>query len=54
VQANAKVPNQFGGRASIRALSRAGLPNEYYLYVVLGTCAIALILLALRYRRTEV
>lgn len=54
VQANARVPNQFGGRAGLRALSRAGLPNEYYLYVVLGTCAIALILLALRYRRTEV
>jgi ABC-2 type transport system permease protein len=48
------IPNQFGARAAARALSRAGLPNEYYLYVVLGTCAIALILLGLRFRRTEV
>jgi ABC-2 type transport system permease protein len=48
------VPNQFGARAAARALSRAGLPYEYYLYVVLGTCAIALILLALRFRKTEV
>jgi ABC-2 type transport system permease protein len=55
VQANARTaPNQFGGRAFARALTRAGLPNEYYLYVVLGTCALALILLWLRYRRTEV
>jgi ABC-2 type transport system permease protein len=54
IQANAQIPNQFGGRATARALTRAALPNEYYLYVVLGTCAVALILLALRYRRTEV
>jgi ABC-2 type transport system permease protein len=49
-----QVPNQFGARNAARALSRAGLPNEYYLYVVLGTCAVALLLLALRYRKTEV
>ena len=48
------IPNQFGARGAARALSRAALPNEYYLYVVLGTCAVALILLALRYRKTDV
>jgi ABC-2 type transport system permease protein len=54
VQANARVPNQFGARATARTLARAGLPNEYYLYVLVGTCVLALILLILRYRRTEV
>lgn len=55
IQANARAtPNQFGARAFARALQRAALPSEYYLYVVLGTCALALILLALRFRRTEV
>jgi ABC-2 type transport system permease protein len=49
-----QVPNQFGARGAARALSRAGLPNEYYLYVVLGTCVVALVILALRYRKTEV
>lgn len=49
-----QVPNQFGARGAARALSRAALPNEYYLYVVLGTCVVALLLLALRYRKTEV
>jgi ABC-2 type transport system permease protein len=53
VQANARVPRQFGAPGAARALVRAALPNEYYLYVMLGTCALALILLALRYRRTE-
>jgi ABC-2 type transport system permease protein len=54
VQANARIPNQFGARGNARVLARAALPNEYYLYVILGTCAVALILLLLRYRRTEV
>jgi ABC-2 type transport system permease protein len=54
VQATAKVPRQFGAPGAARQLARAALPNEYYLYVVLGTCAIAFILLVLRYRRTEV
>ena len=48
------IPNQFGARGNARALARAALPNEYYLYVVLRTCAVALILLFVRYRRTEV
>lgn len=54
VQANARVPNQFGARGAARTLARAGLPGEYYLYVMLGTCVVALALLVLRYRRTEV
>ena len=54
VQANARVPNQLGARAAARTLARAALPGEYYLYVMLGTCVIALTLLILRYRRTEV
>lgn len=53
VQANARVPNQFGARGTARVLARAALPGEYYLYVMLGTCALALALLLLRYRRTE-
>jgi ABC-2 type transport system permease protein len=53
VQANAAVPRQFGMPRAARQLARAGLPNEYYLYVLLGTCVIALTLLVLRYRRTE-
>jgi len=55
IQANANaVPRRFGAPASARALVQAALPNVDYLYVVLGTCAVALILLVLRYRRTEV
>ena len=55
IHANARTaPNQFGARGFARALQNAALPNEYYLYVVLGTCAIALVLLALRFRKTEV
>jgi len=54
IQANAKVPRQFGAPGAARALANAGLPNVDYLYVVVGTCALALILLGLRYRRIEV
>jgi ABC-2 type transport system permease protein len=55
IQANARTaPNQFGGRGFARSLQQAALPNQYYLYVVLGTCAVAIILLFLRFRRTEV
>ena len=55
IQASAQVaPRRFGTPASARALVQAGLPNVDYLYVVLGTCLLALILLVLRYRRTEV
>ncbi len=55
VQLNLRAtPNQFGARANVRALVRADLPGQYYLYVMLGTCALALVLLLLRYRRTEV
>jgi ABC-type transport system involved in multi-copper enzyme maturation permease subunit len=54
VQANARVPNQLGARAAARTLARAALPGQYYLYVMLGTCAVALGLLILRYRRNEV
>jgi ABC-2 type transport system permease protein len=54
VQKTVKVPNQLGARAAARALARADLPGHYYLWVMLGTCAVALILLALRFRKTEV
>ena len=54
VQVNLRVPNQFGARGTARTLARAALPGEYYLYVMLGTCVVALGLLILRYRRTEV
>ncbi len=54
VQANARVPNQLGARGAARTLARAALPGQYYLYVMIGTCVIALTLLILRYRRTEV
>ena len=55
IQANARTaPNQFGAKGFARALQTAALPNHDYLYVVLGTCAVALILLFLRFRRTEV
>jgi ABC-2 type transport system permease protein len=54
VQAGARVPNELGMRATARQLVRVGLPGEYYLYIVLGSCAVALALLLLRYRRTEV
>jgi len=55
IQANAKnVPRQFGAPGAARALAQAGLPNVDYLYVVIGTCVVAIILLGLRYRRTEV
>ena len=54
VQANARVANQLGARATARQLLKVGIPGEYYLYIVLGTSVVALILLILRYRRTEV
>lgn len=53
VQVNLRGRNQFNV-AAIRSVARAGLPGQYYLYVMLGTCALALALLVLRYRRTEV
>jgi ABC-2 type transport system permease protein len=54
VQASARVPRQFGAPALTRAIARADLPGEYYLWVMLATCAVAVILLFLRYRTTEV
>jgi hypothetical protein len=54
VQKTTKAPNQLGARVAARALARADLPGHYYLWVMLGTCAVALGLLLLRYRRTEV
>ncbi len=53
VQVNLRARAQFNA-AAIRTVARAGLPGEYYLYVMLGTCVVALGLLILRYRRTEV
>lgn len=53
VQKNAAVPNQMGARRAVRLLARADLPGEYYLYLMLATCVIAIALLALRYRKTE-
>jgi len=53
VQANAKPVIQFGRRGP-RALQMVPLPNEYFLWVLLATCVVALGLLMLRYRRTEV
>ncbi len=54
VQANARPVIGPGARALRRPPQFPPLPNEYYLYVLVGTCFVALILLLLRYRRTEV
>jgi len=55
VQKNIKdVPNQFGARGFARSVARAQLPGHDYLWVILGSCAVALVLLALRYRKVEV
>ncbi len=54
VQANARPVIGPGARTFRRPPQFPPLPNEYYLYVLVGTCFVALILLLLRYRRTEV
>ena len=53
VQVNLRQRNQFNAGA-IRSVARAALPGQYYLYVIGGTCVLALGLLLLRYRKTEV
>jgi ABC-2 type transport system permease protein len=54
VQVNLRATRNQFNVAATRTVVRAALPGQYYLYVMLGTCVIALALLMLRYRRTEV
>lgn len=54
VQASARVPRQFGAPALARAVARADLPGQDYLWIMLATCAAAIGLLWMRFRRTEV